>query len=1135
MKRVLLTAMMVLLTVVASRPAFAQADGRFAGTVLDPSGASVPNATVTVKNEKTGEERTVTTTDQGRYTVPSLKPSVYTIKTQVKGFAPIEYTGLTLAVGQEFNLDLALQTAGVSETVTVTAETLAVDLSSAKIGANVSEREVQQLPVNGRQMSQLMLQAPGSQNAGTGTWGDVRFSGRAVEQNVIKYDGIEGSGIIDSAPGVANGENNTPFKLQSSLENVQEFRVESSSYPAEYGTGTGGQVSVITKSGGNAFHGTAFEYARRDKFDSKNFFDDLRNPDGTIQSAGPQSPLDLNQFGGSFGGPIARNRAFFFGSYEGYRLDAGLNFVEAVPSAAAWARAVPAVTALRPGFLAPGAQIIAGGSTNPDFDIAQYQASEAVHENAYSGRVDLKFTDNWSSYIRVFHDQGSDDAPQGVTGRHFLTTINPTNGVFNLQGLLGSGALNEFKFGYNGAPSTEQGQTSPLFTGIALNLSGSVANSGIAGQSGNSNLASPGGLVRVNSAGNGRSAPYQPHSLTFADTISKTMGNHFTKVGVDVRDIRMAFDQQGGITYTYSNLTSFLANTPASIQYFGDVSEPSVFNNGASGMKHTKQEYYVGFAQDEWRVNNKVTLNYGLRYDYYTPLQEVDNRIVKFNIDNGHLDPNTTPLYKSSKTNFQPRLAATYAMTDKTVFRSGFGVFVGPGQTEDQIQPIEAERPSTTLSSGPLLAYPIDPAVIRANFTNNPDNRSYQPRAYANDYTLPEKVYQYTASMQQEFGGGFGATVAYLGSQGRNLFLRSIANRTVGVQTNGAAAATQVREFDILTCSDGRVLDGRQSPLTGSLCGAGATISSIQRPFAEVDYKTSGGEDSYDGLQLGLTKRSSHGLAMNAQYTYAFSKGTSGGSNEARTVGNNARTVCCDPTTSFEYDRGYNNFDVRHTFNFSAIYTTHSTNAFLNDWSLGGIANARSGLPLNITITRPDIAYVDAAGNVWNNPAADRTAVINVPGGGASRNQRRPDLIPGVDPFLTSGGLLFLNPAAFATPKPGTFGNLERNALHGPNFKQIDAVIAKRVPLSGPTNLELRLEIFNIFNSVNYDANTIGASLPNALPGAGESVTQANRVQPGQAFNASAAGAFGRMTSTVGRTVGLGTPRQIQLAVRFNF
>src|SRR6478736_4225964 len=227
----------------------AQVDARFSGTVLDPSGAVVSGATVTVKNERTGETRTATTDAGGRYLVTGLRPSIYTISVKQGSFAPLEYTGMQLVAAQEMALDLNLQAAGVTETVTVVGNATPLDLSSARIGVNVSEREVQTLPVNGRQMSQLMLQAPGSQNSGTGTWGDIRFSGRAVEQNVIKYDGVEASGIIDSAPGVANGENASLFKLQASLENVQEFRIESSGYPAEFGTGTGGQGRVVTKSG----------------------------------------------------------------------------------------------------------------------------------------------------------------------------------------------------------------------------------------------------------------------------------------------------------------------------------------------------------------------------------------------------------------------------------------------------------------------------------------------------------------------------------------------------------------------------------------------------------------------------------------------------------------------------------------------------------------------------------------------------------------------------------------------------------------------------------------------------------------------------------------------------------------------
>jgi hypothetical protein len=1097
---------------VGAMPVFAQVDsGRVAGIVRDSSGALAAGVSAKAKNERTGEERSALTNDQGYFVITSLRPSTYTISVERGGFAPIEYTTMPLAVGQELILDFELKPAGVQEAVTVVGSAPILDISSARLGVNVSERDVSELPVNGRQMSQLMLQAPGAQNAGTGTWQDVRFSGRANEQNVIKYDGVEGSAIIDASPGNVNGETNTPFKLQASLENVQEFRVESSSYPAEYGTGTGGQVSVITKSGANKVHGAVFEYLRNDRFDKPNYFDSQRNVDGSVVAELGKSPLRQNQFGGSIGGPVVKDRAFFFGSYEGYRLTAGKNFVEAVPSASAWARAVPAIAALRPGFLAPGAVILAGASPNAEIDFAQLQQSQEVRENSFSGRLDLRLTSNWSSYVRVFHDQGTSDAPDGVSGRHLKITANPSNAVFNLQGLVGGGMVNEFKFGYNAAPSTIGATTSTGFENFNINWSGSVANTGIAGQGATSGATIPGGLVRVNSAGNGRGAPYDPYSLTFADSLSRLAGNHFMKVGGDVRVIRMTTDQLGGTTYTFQNVTALLANTPTSIQYFGDLSEPSSFSNGASGSKHTKQQYFVAYAQDEWRARANFTLNFGLRYDYYTPLREADNRIVKFNIDTGQIDPPTTPFLIMKKTNFQPRVSMTFSPASKTVLRGGFGIFVGPGQTEDQIQPIESERINTTLSSGPLLAFPLDAALIRPNFINNPNNRSFQPRAYANEYTIPERIYQYTTSIQQELPGGLAATVAYIRSQGRNLFLRSIANRTIGVQSNGASAAAQIREFDIIT----RNPDG--------------TIATQLRPYAEIDYKTSGGHDTYNSMQLSLSRRSVRGLSMNAQYGLGYSKGNTGGSNEATTAGNNARAIA-----DFDYDDGYNNFDVRHNFNLSLLYAVPGKGPIAGGWTIGGIANARSGLPVPVLVGRNDIVYVDAAGLVWNNAAVGRTAVINTPGGGASRSTRRPELVPGVDPFIQSGGLLFLNPAAFATPAPGTFGNLERNSIHGPGTRQIDMVIVKKIAMGNGPNVELRAEIFNLFNRDNF-ANPVG-TLPNALPtGAAGTTPAANTVQPGQPYTSAAAGTFGRLTSTVGTTVGLGTNRQIQFAFRVNF
>ena len=234
-----------------------------------------------------------------------LPPALYKVSATLEGFAVSEYTDVPLIAGQERKLDLVLAPATVTTQVNVSGgELVVVDTSSARIGGNVNEREVATLPLNGRQLSQLYLLVPGAQTAGGGSFDNIRFSGRANQQNAVRFDGIEGSSIIDASPGNLNGETSTGFRLQASLENVQEFRVESSNYPAEYGTGTAGQISVVTKSGSNDFHGSLFEYVRNNAFDARNFFDKTTDP----------APLRLNQFGGSLGGPIKKDKLFFFGS-----------------------------------------------------------------------------------------------------------------------------------------------------------------------------------------------------------------------------------------------------------------------------------------------------------------------------------------------------------------------------------------------------------------------------------------------------------------------------------------------------------------------------------------------------------------------------------------------------------------------------------------------------------------------------------------------------------------------------------------------------------------------------------------------------------------------------------------------------
>lgn len=1075
---------------------FAQSDtGRLTGSVTDSTGAVIPGATITVKNDSTGQDRQTTSNEQGLYFVTNLRPATYSITAGSGGFGDAVYKEVRLQVGQERLLNIVLQPATISQEINVSGgELVTVDTSSARMGVNVGERDVANLPLNGRQLSQLYLLTPGAVTVGGGTYDNIRFSGRANQQNIIRQDGVEATAIVDASPGNLNGESSSSFRLQSSLENVQEFRVESNSYPAEYGTGTGGQISVISKSGTNQFHGALFEYLRNNKLDARNFFDQQK------------SPLRLNQFGGSFGGPIVKEKLFFFAAFEALRQRAGLNFVETVPSASARARAVPSIQPLLAVY--PSGRI---ASANPDLDIATLNASSRIDENYGSIRFDYRLNDKHTFYGRYYRDQGESFLPIGVTGNGQRYNAVPQNAVLNHQWIVSPTVINEFKLGLN-AYKTRSNGFAPSVPGIdvgaiSVNFTGSVALPGIGGQGTSAGAAAAGGLIRANSAFNGRGQPYTNYSVPIVDSISVLRNSHNMKFGVEIRPIRMYTDRQGGTTYTFSNLNDLLANRPGSIQFSGDVSAPSPFNGGATGVRLAKQEYYIGYAQDEWKIRPNFTMNYGLRYEYFGVLKEDRNLDIVFDTVNGGLKDPKTPFYQSSKKNFAPRLAFTWAperFANKTVFRVGSGIYYGPGQGEDLLQPIESDRVSTTLPAGSV--FPISPANIIANYDINSPTLRFQPRAYAPGYRVPERVFSYTASIQQTLPFDSILTVAYVGSQGRNLFLRSITNKIVSVGTNPATGAAIVtREFG--------------------------------DRFAEVDYKTSGGRDNYNSLQTTLNRRFSRGLTFGMQYTWAHSLGTSAGSNEARTAAN---------PYDFNADYGNNNFDVRHSMNITGLYELPIgrgqrwmkdgfASRVLGNWQLGGVYNYRTGLPIEVLVTRPDVVYrVNTTGQILNAPLVTNgqvltTAVINTLGGGASRNIRRPDVVAGVNPYATGGDKRqILNSAAFSIPAPGTFGNLSRNALHGPTLSQVDLTLQKRFVMGEKVNLEFRTEVYNIFNRANFALPP--ATLSNSL---GVSGTQ---LQPGQPFTqAAAGGAFGVLNSTVERSVGLGTSRQIQLSLRLNF
>src|SRR5215475_6924832 len=1086
-----LLAPLVLCMLVVS-PAAAQSDrSRLIGTIYDSSGAVVPNAQVSVTNQSTRASRHVPSDASGNYRIENLLPAPYQVSATASGFAKSIAQDVVLPAGQERTVNIHLQPEGVAESVAVTADAPLVDTSSAHIGASVSNREVNNLPLNGRQVAQLYLLVPGASSTGSGTFDDMRFAGRANEQNVVRYDGVEAGTMIDANPGDVNGASAgaTSFRLSQSLENIQEFHVEASNYNAEQGRGTGGQVTIITKSGSNQFRGGLFENVRNDKFDSRNYFDNGATP----------APLRLNQFGGSLGGPIFKHRLFFYAADENLYQRVYVPFKQSTLSAFARAQAVPAIQAALAAFPVGNQP-----TSSPFFDLVSQTLPSSVDEHFWNVRLDGRIDSKSSVYVRYSHDQGQSTTPSDASGSATVLETLPRNAIGDLTTVISASMVNDFKVGYNALKSSNirQGVVLP-----GLDLSNVTLSIGGAAQSGSTGIVTPTGAGSTPLV---QGMTYDNYEWEFIDNLTWNRGAHSWKTGVEINPRVMYMDQLGGIVYTFATVQSFLADQPSRVQLSSDLgASPSPFHNGATGLREGLQTFYGAYIQDEWRAKSNVTINYGLRYDYFSPLREAHDRGVGVNTVTGELLDNGQPFYAVSKTNFGPRGAITWApgrWNGKTVFKAGSGLYYGPGQEEDQTQLIVNDFVVTTLTTG-NIGYPVNRPQIIAAFNPNSPTAGFQPRVFAANYELPETVASYTASVQQALPGQSTLTAAYVGSRGWNLFQRTIANLITGVATNpttGAAIIT--REFG--------------------------------DRYAEMDVKTSHGYNHYNGLITSWNRRFARGFSGMVNYTLSRNVGTSGGSNEATTSENNY---------NFSSEYGTNSSDITHSLTAAAVWDIPFKGArdggglakgLLGDWQVGASLNARSGLPLNVTISRPDVLYRDTrTGLLYTSPVLDNgapvtTAIPNIPGGGSSRGTQRPDLIPGVDPYLHDANGYYLNPAAFATPLPGTYGNMPRNALRGPTFSQLDMSLTKRIPISGNHAIELRADIYNIFNRLNFanPSTVLSAATPSSPTAAG------TFLQPGQAYTAATAGSsFGLLNATVGRYVDMGTARQMQFAFRYRF
>jgi hypothetical protein len=1047
--RVLLAALVLAATVAVTTQASAQqTESRITGKLVDDSKAALPGVTVTVASVQTGQLRTVVTEADGSFAITNLAPGSYEVRCELPGFAT-ETRQVVLGVGQFEALDILMGLAGVQEAVTVSAEASVLDLSSAKMGVNVSPEELVNLPVNGRNFANLMTLAPGATSDGNGGWASVRFNGKSNQQNYLNYDGVDGTYVWDASPGYLNATG-SQFRLQTSMEAVAEFRVNSGLAPAESGLGSGGNITVVSKSGSKRFAGSVFEYKRSDALDAANKYDNKKQP------------LDLDQFGGSIGGPVGRNQTFFFASFEGLRQTTGLSFTEAVPSDEARRRIIAGEpigsgagqSAARTQAVAPllsGFPLGTVATSNPLVSLASRSSNAVQRENTMSFRLDHYFSRNHSAYVRYLFSDGTLDTPdRTVTERRVRATQRPQNAVVNVQSIAGR-MVNEVKLGYNG-PKTSAAAFGPAgYDAVGVSLSGNFTSSTIDAR-GNTGIARSGLLIRASSASSTTGSAFNPRSLALSDTVTWSRGSHTMKSGFEYRSIQSDFQFLGSTEITYNSINDFIDNRPNAVAV-----------NLDSPVFKPQQYYLLGFAQDSWRANDHLTFELGLRYDFYSVVKEASGNAKPFFVEDNAFATDPDNFYNADRNNVAPRLSAAWQLNDKTVVRTGFGLFYGPGQFEDRIQPIENAIERRRVGAADLpnngLAYPVNPAVY---------NQTLSIRGYTHERPDEYNV-QYGTSVSRELPGEVNLTVGYTGSQGKDMFLRGVANTLdVTTRTRQAPSIGQV-DYKTSGCFDSLVING--NTITG--CGRAR----------------------YDALQMSATRRFRSGFTGGLQYQFSRNKGTTQGSNEAGTASN---------TFDYESEYGTNPQDIPHTFNGSVVYQLPG-GGLLGGWRLGGIVNARSGVPINVTISRPDNITVNGA------------TVTNIPGGN-SRGTQRPDLIPGVNPYLKDG-VRWLNPAAFATPQPGTFGNLPRNFGRGPGFWQADMMLSKDFRFMDNQGVQLRVEVFNVANRLNYE--NPAATLPNGTPGA--------------AFTDAQAGTFGYMLGPLNRSVGLGTARQTQVSLRYTF
>ncbi|MBI2188350.1 MAG: carboxypeptidase regulatory-like domain-containing protein [Acidobacteria bacterium] len=1085
--------------------------GALSGQLIDQAGDSVPGVFLTATEVGTALTRTAVTGTDGGYSIPALPPGTYRVRAEVSGFRTLIREGVRLATGETVRLDLQLEVGSVTEAVTVRADAPLLRSGASGLGHVIDNRKIVDLPLNGRSFIALASLAPGVAVPPPPAAPLPRINGGRPRTNEYLFDGIS---VLQPEPG--------QVAFFPNVDAIQEFKIESNSPPAEFGRFNGGVVNLTTKSGGNALRGTLFEFFRHEALNARNFF-------ASSNAVKPQ--FRRNQFGGVLGGPIRRDRTFFFIDYQGQRQTIGRTVISTVPTVLQRQGIFTEAIAGRvPAIYDPATTTCGGGGVTrtafPDGTIPvermdpvaralleryplptsagtannyRRTENETVDQDQFSLRIDHRFTNRDQMFGRLtrFQEEFLPVTPlpdgSGVTSG----TLGPqdtTSWSFasSYQRTFSSTLLNELRIGDTRRAVGRTAAQLSSSASSALNLPGIPSTAKFPNTLPTFLI---GGYQQLGSPSN-TATDFSTSVTEIADTLTWLKGRHTIKVGADWRWERLNVLQPPAPTgsFTFSNLFSDLPGTPntgtplasfllGQVQQFSiDLQQEEIRNRAHF------QEYFV---QDDWRLSNRLTVNAGVRYTLNFPSTEENNQAAVFNLETRQLEflgraGQPRAARQLHKLNFGPRLGMVGRITDKTVARVGYGLvwiemagittpFTTPVfpflQTVSQ-RTLDNITPAFTLAAGPSVApIPLTPDAGIGQGVFSVD------RDLGSGY-----VQQWNTSVQRELASYIAVEIAYVGSKITRVGLPDTNLNQLSVEqlAQGASLLQRVPNPYFGTI-----------PRSSSLGDPTITVAQLLKPYPQYTavslYRNNVGTTIYHGVYAKLEQRFSRGLSYLVSYTRSKLMDDASSVFDASILTGPVANLPVADSFNRKRERDYSTGDIPHVFVASVVWDIPFGDgrrsraggvmgALVNDWTLTGVLTLQSGMPLAVTQTTNNNAF-------------------------AGFGTQRPNLVG--NPTLPAGERSvnrWFNTSAFVPAPAFTVGTSSRNPVRGPAYRNLDLAVMRRVPLSGARALEVRAEVFNVTNTPPFLA-------PNTTVGSA---------------------AFGTITAA-------GNPRVVQLALKFLF